>query len=74
MALEPSVLTIADRLRDKGYRTLMSGKWHMGEEANEMPQNHGFDRSFALAASGEIIGKINLTSLIMRMPLGSKMA
>jgi len=35
MALEPSVLTIADRLRDKGYRTLMSGKWHMGEEANE---------------------------------------
>jgi len=52
MALEPSVLTIADRLRDKGYRTLMSGKWHMGEEANEMPQNHGFDRSFALAASG----------------------
>ena len=52
MALEPSVLTIADRLRDKGYRTLMSGKWHMGEEASEMPQNHGFDRSFALAASG----------------------
>jgi len=52
MALEPSVLTIADRLKDKGYRTLMSGKWHMGEEANEMPQNHGFDRSFALAASG----------------------
>jgi len=52
MALEPSVLTIADRLRDKGYRTLMSGKWHMGEEANEMPQTHGFDRSFALAASG----------------------
>ena len=52
MALEPSVLTIADRLRDKGYRTLMSGKWHMGEEGSEMPQNHGFDRSFALAASG----------------------
>jgi len=52
MALEPSVLTIADRLQDKGYRTLMSGKWHMGEEGSEMPQNHGFDRSFALAASG----------------------
>jgi len=41
MALEPSVLTIADRLRDKGYRTLMSGKWHMGEEANEMPMPPG---------------------------------
>lgn len=52
MALEPGVLTIADRLREAGYRTLMSGKWHMGESAHEMPQAHGFDRSFALAASG----------------------
>jgi len=52
MSLEPSVLTIADRLKNKGYRTLMSGKWHMGKTAQEMPQNHGFGRSFALAASG----------------------
>ncbi|MCR9270059.1 MAG: arylsulfatase [Hyphomonadaceae bacterium] len=52
MAFEPGVLTLADRLRAAGYRTLMTGKWHLGETAEEMPQNHGFDRSFALAASG----------------------
>ena len=52
MALEPGVLTIADRLRAVGYRTSMVGKWHMGETPDEMPQNHGFDYSFALAASG----------------------
>ncbi|MGD1935445.1 MAG: arylsulfatase [Candidatus Phaeomarinobacter sp.] len=52
MSLEPNVLTIADRLRAAGYRTLMSGKWHLGETPEEMPQNHGFDRSLALAASG----------------------
>jgi len=52
MALEPGVLTLADRLRSLGYRTLMVGKWHLGEEAGAMPQAHGFDRSFALAASG----------------------
>lgn len=52
MALEPGVLTLADRLRGLGYRTLMVGKWHLGEEAGEMPQAHGFDHSFALAASG----------------------
>lgn len=52
MTLEPGVLTLADRLRPLGYRTLMVGKWHLGEEAGEMPQAHGFDRSFALAASG----------------------
>ncbi len=52
MALEEGVLTLADHLRASGYRTLMSGKWHLGEAADEMPQAHGFDRSFALAASG----------------------
>lgn len=52
MALEPGVLTLADRLRAQGYRTVMAGKWHMGEAPGQMPQAHGFDRSFALAASG----------------------
>jgi arylsulfatase A-like enzyme len=52
MALEPGVQTLADRLRADGYRTVMAGKWHLGEAADEMPQAHGFDRSFALAASG----------------------
>jgi arylsulfatase/uncharacterized sulfatase len=52
MALEPGVRTLADRLRADGYRTIMAGKWHLGEAAGEMPQAHGFDRSFALAASG----------------------
>ena len=52
MALEPQVLTLADRLRAAGYRTIMAGKWHLGEAPGEMPQAHGFDRSFALAASG----------------------
>ena len=52
MALEPGVLTLGDRLRASGYRTLMVGKWHLGETPDEMPQSHGFDRSFALAASG----------------------
>ena len=52
MAFEPGVLTLADRLGAAGYRTLMSGKWHLGDKPEEMPQAHGFQRSFALAASG----------------------
>lgn len=52
MSLEPNVLTIADRLRANGYYTFMAGKWHLGETKEELPQAHGFDRSFSLAASG----------------------
>ena len=36
--------TIAERLRDAGYRTMMSGKWHLGAEApfHSMPRARGF--------------------------------
>ena len=49
---EPGVLTVADRLRSAGYRTLMAGKWHLGHGDGQLPNSHGFDRSLALDASG----------------------
>ena len=52
MHLEPGILTLADRLKAAGYRTLMSGKWHMGSGPGDLPNAHGFDRSLALDASG----------------------
>lgn len=52
LRLEPGVMTIADRLRASGYRTLMSGKWHLGHGEGDLPNHHGFDRSLALDASG----------------------
>lgn len=52
LALEPGVKTIATRLNDAQYRTYMTGKWHLGHGQNNLPADHGFDRSFVLAASG----------------------
>ncbi len=52
MHLEPGVLTIAERLRAVGYRTYITGKWHLGHGAGDLPNQHGFDRSFVLDASG----------------------
>ncbi|WP_233355721.1 arylsulfatase [Henriciella litoralis] len=52
MSLEPGVMTIAARLQPQGYRTLMTGKWHLGSDQGDLPSDHGFDRSFALDASG----------------------
>jgi arylsulfatase A-like enzyme len=49
---EPGVATVASRLRASGYRTYMTGKWHLGGGPGELPFNHGFDHSFALEASG----------------------
>jgi arylsulfatase/uncharacterized sulfatase len=46
------IRTVADKLRDSGYRTYMTGKWHLGSGEGELPGAHGFDRSFVLDASG----------------------
>lgn len=50
--LEPGVTTVASRLQASGYRTYMTGKWHLGDGPGQLPNSHGFDRSFALEASG----------------------
>jgi len=46
--LNDSCVTIAEALRPAGYRTLMSGKWHVGEARPCWPTNRGFDRYFGL--------------------------
>ena len=45
--LNDSCVTIAEVLKDAGYRTSMSGKWHVGNWQNGViPANRGFDRSY----------------------------
>jgi len=52
MFLEPGVKTLAEHLKGAGYGTYMTGKWHLGSGKQDLPNQHGFDRSFALDASG----------------------
>lgn len=60
--LNQTSVTIAEVLKPAGYRTLMSGKWHvagswdnrlrdqwvLGDEKHPMPKQRGFDRFFGL--------------------------
>ena len=46
--LPQRVVTIASLLRDSGYRTYMTGKWHLGVEEQASPKARGFDESFAM--------------------------
>ena len=51
-ALDKNVATISERLRDQGYRTYMSGKWHLGQNPEQLPSKRGFDRAFSLGDTG----------------------
>jgi arylsulfatase len=46
------VVTVANLLRDSGYHTYMTGKWHLGMMEETGPQNRGFESSFALMQGG----------------------
>ncbi len=46
--LDTNVPTVAERLRSAGYRTYMTGKWHVGESQEHWPLKRGFDNYFGL--------------------------
>ena len=51
--LNESTVTVAELLRDVGYQTYMSGKWHLGmEEEQNYPSAKGFLNTFALLNGG----------------------
>lgn len=45
-SMRPSEITIAEALRDGGYRSACIGKWHNGEQYPFTPQGQGFDEAF----------------------------
>jgi len=44
--LDPSEFTLAEALRDAGYRTAHIGKWHLGLTPPHWPEKQGFDVTF----------------------------
>lgn len=49
--LAPEEITIAEVLRDKGYKTFHIGKWHLGRKNGMAPHEQGFDQSLLMASA-----------------------
>ena len=50
--LSRNAVTIAEVLKESGYRTIMTGKWHVGDEPANWPTQRGFDKFYGIPAGG----------------------
>lgn len=51
-SLNANVVTVATMLKDAGYRTSITGKWNVGSEPRNLPDQRGFDRSIVQGDTG----------------------
>ena len=61
MQFLPEIKTIADKLTAVGYRTYMTGKWHLGGEGKAYPTNMDLKNLLSLMHQAPIIGKKSRT-------------
>lgn len=50
--LNDQCVTLAEVLRTAGYTTLMTGKWHVGDQPGQLPPDRGFDRFWGAPGGG----------------------
>ncbi len=51
-SLTRNVVTVASLLQDSGYRTYIAGKWNVGSEPYNLPNQRGFDKSIVQGDTG----------------------
>ncbi|MCP4506949.1 MAG: sulfatase, partial [Fuerstiella sp.] len=52
--LNPEEVTVAEALKSKGYSTACVGKWHLGDQPEHLPTQHGFDHYYGIPYSNDM--------------------
>ncbi|WP_128544269.1 sulfatase family protein [Larkinella soli] len=54
IGINPNEETLAELLKEKGYRTGIFGKWHLGDRHQFLPLQNGFDEYFGVPYSHDM--------------------
>lgn len=54
VGLNPQEETLAELLREEGYRTALFGKWHLGHLPDFLPTRQGFDEFYGIPYSNDM--------------------
>ena len=61
--LNHDVVTLPELLKQSGYHTYMTGKWHLGKSPDKIPAARGFERDFSLLdGGGNYWGMMNVSA------------
>ncbi len=70
--LNENCVTIAEALKQSGYATYMSGKWHLGERKEHWPLQRGFDKYFGLISGASSYFEIIREARPRKMAYGNQ--
>ena len=54
VGLNPTEITLAELLKQRGYATACIGKWHLGHKPSLLPTRQGFDTYFGIPYSNDM--------------------
>ena len=54
VGIDDDEVTLAEIVKDRGYKTAIYGKWHLGHHPQFLPTRHGFDDYFGLPYSNDM--------------------
>lgn len=54
VGLSQDEITVAQLLKERGYATMIVGKWHCGDQAEFLPTRHGFDAYYGIPYSNDM--------------------
>lgn len=68
IGLSSSEITLAEVFKERNYRTMCVGKWHLGQARKEyMPTSQGFDQYYGLLTSNDMMPPWVETDSLLRL-------
>ncbi|NQU26246.1 MAG: sulfatase-like hydrolase/transferase [Candidatus Nealsonbacteria bacterium] len=71
--LSPKALTVAEIFKSEGYATAISGKWHLGDQPQCLPQGQGFDSAYYVRKSNNQTKKLWRDGELIEDPFSNRL-